>query len=100
MLLRLSRRPLAAAAIVALAVLGAWGAGGPLGAVLLGLIGGSTATLIAWRAYFFPETILVREAAPEGREQWAHEMLGALPEPILLIEGGRVTIANDSAKQL
>ena len=100
MLLRLSRRPLAAAAIVALAIVGAWGAGGPLGAVLLGLIGGSTATLIAWRAYFFPETVLVREAPPERREEWASEMLSALTDPMLLIEGGRVAIANGSAKQL
>jgi len=100
MLLRLSRRPLAAAAIIALAVVGAWGAGGPLGAVLLGLIGGATATLVAWRAYFFPEIVLVREAPSEGREQWVHEMLSALPEPMLLIEGGRVAIANGSAKQL
>ncbi|HEY0130247.1 MAG TPA: ATP-binding protein, partial [Allosphingosinicella sp.] len=100
MLLRLSRRPLAAAAIVALAIVGAWGAGGPLGAVLLGLIGGSTATLIAWRAYFFPETVLVREAPSEGREEWAHEILGALAEPMLLIEGGRVAVANGPAKRL
>ena len=100
MILRLSQRPLAAATIVALAVVAAWGAGDPLGAVLLGLIGGSTATLIAWRAYFFPEAVLVREAPPEGREEWVHQMLSALPEPMLLIEGGRVAIANGSAKQL
>ncbi|HEX8467034.1 MAG TPA: ATP-binding protein [Allosphingosinicella sp.] len=100
MLLRLSRRPLAAAAIVALAVMGAWGAGGPLGAVLLGLLGGSTATLIAWRAHFFPEAVLVREAPSEGREEWVHEMLSALPEPMLLVDAGRVAVANRSAKQL
>ena len=100
MLLRLSQRPLAAAAIIALAVVGAWGAGGPLGAVLLGLVGGATATLVAWRAYFFPETVLIREAPSEGREQWAQEMLSVLPEPMLLIEGGRVAIANGSAKRL
>ena len=100
MLLRVSRRPLAAAAIVALAVVGAWGAGGPLGAVLLGLIGGSTATLIAWRAHFFPEAVPVREAPSEGREEWVHEILSALSEPMLLIDGGRVVVANGSAKQL
>src|SRR5688572_18774467 len=100
MLLSLSQRPLAAAAIVALAVVGAWGAGGPLGAVLLGLLGGATATLIAWRAYFFPESVIVREAPSESREQWAHEILGALPEPMLLVEGGRVAAANASARQL
>ena len=100
MLLSLPRRPLAAAAIVALAIAGAWGAGGPLGAVLLGLIGGSTATLIAWRAYFFPEAVLVHETAPEGREEWAHEILGALAEPMLLIEGGRVAVANGPARRL
>ncbi|HYG48291.1 MAG TPA: ATP-binding protein [Allosphingosinicella sp.] len=100
MLLRLSQRPLAAAAIVALAIVGASGAGGPLGAVLLGLLGGATATLIAWRAYFFPEAVIVREAPAEGREQWAQEILGALPEPMLLVEGGRVAVANPAAKQL
>jgi two-component system, OmpR family, phosphate regulon sensor histidine kinase PhoR len=100
MLLRLSRRPLAAAAIIALAVVGAWGAGGPLGAVLLGLIGGSAATLIAWRNYFFPDAVIVREAPSESREQWAQKLLGAMAEPILLIEGGRVAVANGSAKQL
>jgi two-component system phosphate regulon sensor histidine kinase PhoR len=100
MLLSLSRRPLAAAAIVALAVVGAWGAGGPLGAVLLGLIGGSTATLIAWRAYFFPEAVIVREAPAEGREQRLNEILAALPEPMLLIQSGRVAFANGPAKRL
>ncbi|HEX8526288.1 ATP-binding protein, partial [Allosphingosinicella sp.] len=99
-LLRLSQRPLAAAAVIALAIVGALGAGGPLGAVLLGLIGGSTATLIAWRAYFFPETVIVREAPSDSREQWAHKLLAAMSEPILLIEGGRVVVANGPAKQL
>lgn len=100
MLLRLSQRPLAAAAIVALAVVGAWGAGGPLGAVLLGLIGGATATLIAWRDYFFPEAVVVRETPSEDRAQWAHILLDALSEPMLLIEGERVAVANGAAKQL
>ncbi|HEU0134007.1 MAG TPA: PAS domain-containing protein, partial [Allosphingosinicella sp.] len=92
--------PIAAAAIVALAVAGAWEAGGPLGAVLLGLIGGSTATLIAWRAHFFPENVVAAVAPSEGPERWAEEILSALPEPILLIDDGKVVVANSSARQL
>ncbi|HYI40662.1 MAG TPA: ATP-binding protein [Allosphingosinicella sp.] len=100
MLLSLSRRPLAAAAVIALAVVGASGAGGPLGAVLLGLVGGSIATLLTWRTYFFPEAVIVREPSSGDREQWANALLGALAEPLLLIEGGRVVVANAAAKQL
>ncbi|HEX8379941.1 MAG TPA: histidine kinase dimerization/phospho-acceptor domain-containing protein, partial [Allosphingosinicella sp.] len=95
-----SRRPLAAAAIVALAVAGAFFSGGPLWAALLGLIGGSAATLIGWRAYFFPEPAPVPAPASSGKEQWAREILGALPEPMLLLEGGRIGVANAPAKQL
>lgn len=100
MLLSLSRRPLLAAAIVALAIVGAWGSGGPLGAVLLGLIGGATAILVAWREHFFPEAVVVRETPAEDRAQWAHALLDALPEPLLLIEGARVAAANCAARQL
>ncbi|HEX8483730.1 MAG TPA: ATP-binding protein [Allosphingosinicella sp.] len=94
------RQPLAAAAIAALAVAAALFAGGPLWAALLGLIGGSAATLIGWRAYFFPEPAPAPAPPPSGKEQWAREILGALPEPMLLLEGGRIAVANAPAKQL
>jgi len=100
MLLRHFRRPLAAAAIVALAVVGAWGAGGPLGAVLLGLIGGAAATLVAWRSYFFPEPLVAHETHSRHGERLGYDLLGVLPEPMLLVEGGRIVLANPAAKRL
>ncbi|HLL31193.1 MAG TPA: ATP-binding protein [Allosphingosinicella sp.] len=97
---RAYQRPLAAAAIIALAVAGALFAGGPLWAVLLGLIGGSAATVVAWRAYFLPAPAFAPESPSNGRQQWANDLLGALPEPMLLLERGRIAAANASAKQL
>jgi two-component system phosphate regulon sensor histidine kinase PhoR len=94
------QRPLAAAAIVALAVAGALFAGGPLSAALLGLIGGSAATFIGWRAYLFPQPNPPPEPPSDGNEQCAREILAALPEPMLLLERGKIVAANAPAKQL
>jgi two-component system phosphate regulon sensor histidine kinase PhoR len=97
---RSSRPPLAAAAIVVLTVAGAILAGGPFWAALIGLIGGSAATLVGWRAYFFPEPAPPPEAPPSGRDHWVGHLLAAVAEPMLLVEGGRVAVANQAAKQL
>ena len=96
MLLRLSRRPLAAAAIVALAVVGAWGAGGPLGAVLLGLIGGSTATLTAPRRTLRVLDLDRRELAVVAPLIALILVLGVYPEPLLnLIEPAVAATMSD-----
>lgn len=97
---RASRPPLAAAAIVILAIAGGLLAGGPLWAALIGLIGGSAATVIAWRAHFFPEPPPAPEAPPGGRDHWAGHLLTAIAEPMLLVEQGRVVVANSAAREL
>ena len=90
----------AAAAIIALALAGAVFASGPLWAALLGLIGGSAATLVAWRAYFLPSPAVASETPQDGRDQWAGNILDAMVEPMLLLERGRIVVANEAAKQL
>jgi two-component system, OmpR family, phosphate regulon sensor histidine kinase PhoR len=96
----LPRRAYAAAAVVATAVAGAWLAGETLLAVLLGLIGGSTATLIAWRDLFLTAPVVAAQPPPGGRERWARQIMAALADPMLLLEAGRVVVANPAAKQL
>ena len=98
--LPVSQRRLAAGVIVAIAVGGALLAGEALWAALLGLIGGATAVLVGWRAHFFPEPAAPPASTDDGRDRWAGEIVGAISEPMLLIEGGRIAVANPSAKEL
>ncbi|MGZ8352673.1 MAG: ATP-binding protein [Allosphingosinicella sp.] len=97
---QVSQRRLAAGVIVAIAVGGALLAGEVLWAALLGLIGGATAVLVGWRAHFFPEPSLPPPPADDGRDRWAREIVGAMSEPMLLIEGGRIVVANPAARAL
>jgi two-component system phosphate regulon sensor histidine kinase PhoR len=97
---QVSQRRLAAGLIVAIAVSGAVLADEALWAALLGLIGGATAVLVGWRAHFFPEPSAPPPAADDGRERWAREIVGAMSEPMLLIESGRIVLANPPAKAL
>jgi two-component system phosphate regulon sensor histidine kinase PhoR len=98
--MRFSGRRLAAGLIVAAAVGGALLADEPLWAALLGLIGGAAAVLIGWRAHFFPEPSAPTPPPDDGRDRWAREIVGAMSEPMLLIEGGRIVVANPPAKSL
>jgi two-component system phosphate regulon sensor histidine kinase PhoR len=86
-------------AILLLAVAAALVAGGPLWAALLGLIGGSAATLVVWQGHFVRAPSPAVEPASHGRDHWAGHLLAALPEPMLLLEGGRILVANPAAKQ-
>lgn len=96
----LNSRRFAAAVIVAVAVGAALLAGQALWAVLLGLIGGASAVLVAWRAHFFPESPIPPAPPDDGRDRWAREIVGAMPGPMLLIEAGRIVVANPAAKSL
>ena len=100
MALHVSQRRLAAGLIVATAVGGALLAQEALWAALIGLIGGAAAVLVGWRAYFFPEPGSPPPPPDDGRERWAREIVGAMSEPMLLIEGGRIVVANPAAKEL
>jgi two-component system phosphate regulon sensor histidine kinase PhoR len=94
------QRRLAAGFIVAIAVAGALLAGETLWAALLGLIGGAAAVLVGWRAHFFPEQNAPAPPPDNGRDRWAREIVGAMSEPMLIIEGGRIVVANPAAKSL
>ena len=98
--LPVSQRRLAAGLIVATAFGGALLAGEAVWAALLGCIGGATAVLVGWRAHFFPEPNMPPAPPDSGRDRWAGEIVGAMPEPMLLIEGGRIVVANPAAKAL
>jgi two-component system phosphate regulon sensor histidine kinase PhoR len=100
MSLHVPQRRLAAGVLVAIAIGGALLAGEALWAVLLGLIGGATAVLVGWRAHFFPEPSALPPPPDDGRDRWAREIVGAMPEPMLLIEAGRIIVANPPAKKL
>ncbi|HEU0097365.1 MAG TPA: ATP-binding protein [Allosphingosinicella sp.] len=93
-------RLLGAAAILAVAVAGALVAGGPFWAALIGLIGGSAATLVAGRADFLPPPAPAADEPSSDRGPWAGRLLGAIGEPMLLVDSGRIAVANDAAKQL
>jgi len=98
--LHASQRRLAAGAIVAVATGGAILAGEALWAVLIGLVGGATAVLIGWRAYFFPDPPLPPAPLDDGRDRWAREIVGAMSDPMLLLESGRIIVANPAAREL
>jgi two-component system, OmpR family, phosphate regulon sensor histidine kinase PhoR len=100
MALHVSQRRFAAGLVVAIAVGAALLAGEALWAALLGLIGGAAAVLVGWRAHFFPEPPAPPPPPDDGRGRWAREIFGALPEPMLLIEAGRILVANRPAKAL
>jgi two-component system phosphate regulon sensor histidine kinase PhoR len=95
-----SQRRLAAGLIVATAFGAALLAGEALWSALLGLIGGATAVLVGWRAHFFPEPSAPPPPPDDGRDRWAREIVKAMSEPILLIEGGKILVANPAAKSL
>jgi two-component system phosphate regulon sensor histidine kinase PhoR len=94
------QRPLAAALVAAIAIGGALLAGEALWAALLGLIGGAAAVLVGWREHFFPEPSAPPAPPDDGRERWAREILAAMAEPMLMIEAGRILVANPPARAL
>jgi two-component system phosphate regulon sensor histidine kinase PhoR len=98
--MRISLRPCAALGIVAVAFAGAETVSIPFWAALIGLLGGSVAVLIGWNAYFFPEPIHTPEAGAEDVERLAREIVAPLPEPTLLLQSGRVIVANPAARRL
>src|SRR5688500_17653572 len=100
MALHVSQRRLAAFAIVATAVGAAFLAGGALWAAGLGLIGGAAAALGGGGAPCLPERAASPAPLEGGRARWAREIVGAMPEPMLLIEAGGILSANPPAKAL
>jgi two-component system phosphate regulon sensor histidine kinase PhoR len=67
---------------------------------LIGALAGATAVLIGWRAWFFPEGLGPADASRDSGASAAAAIVDALPEPALLVEGGRVTAANGRARSL
>lgn len=100
MALQTSSRLALAAAIVVLAVAAALLGRLSLWPLLIGLVGGAGATLLAWRAYFFPEPPAAPEPPPNGRDRWSRAILGAMSDPMLLVEEGRIAVANKAAADL
>ena len=90
----------ASLAIVAAAIVGAVLADGALWGALFGLVGGASAALVAGRAFFFPEAKYRVETAPPDPDAPARAVIGALPEPVLLVRAGRVAAANPAARAL
>jgi two-component system phosphate regulon sensor histidine kinase PhoR len=97
---RLSKRRIAAGLIAATAFIGAALAGHPLWAALLGLIGGAAAVLVGWRDQLLPHPGAPPLPPDDGRERWARDIVGAMSEPMLLVEEGRIVVANPAARRL
>ena len=93
------RRLLLSGLIAATAVAGALMVDSAAAAVLLGLIGGALAAIVAWRPQLFPEG---RAPPPEPPDPAgpAREVLAGLSEPTLLLHGRRVHAANEAAMDL
>ena len=93
------RRLLLSGLIAATAVAGALTVDSAAAAVLLGLIGGALAAIVAWRPQLFPEGGSVQRE-PADSTPPARDILAGLSEPTLLLQGGRVEVANAAAKTL
>lgn len=93
-------RLLASLGILAAALFGATLVDGPLWGALLGLIGGALATLVAGRAFFFPEGTSAIEPPAADPDASARQIMDTLPDPMLLLRGGRIAAANGAAKAL
>ncbi|PSJ41898.1 ATP-binding protein [Allosphingosinicella deserti] len=98
--MRFPLRLSAAAAVIAVALLASQSVDLPVGAALLGVLAGAVAVLICWNAYFFPDPIRAPEAGAEDVERLAREIVQPLPEPMILLQNGRVLVANPAARQL
>ena len=93
-------RLLASLVILAATLFGATLADTPLWGALLGLIGGALATLVAGRAFFFPEGRSAVEAPAADPDASARQIMDTLPDPMLLLRGGRIAAANAAAQAL
>ncbi|MEO7178078.1 MAG: ATP-binding protein [Allosphingosinicella sp.] len=100
MTMTVPQRRIAAGIIVAMAAGAALLADEALWAALLGLVGGATAVLVGWRAHFFPEPSPLTPPPDDGRDRWAREVVEAMAEPMLLVESGRIALANAPARAL
>ena len=86
--------------VAALALSGAAAINAPVFAALLGLVAGAVAALIVAGA-FGAEEQRASEAAPVADPlARAREVLEALPDPMLLLDGGHVALANAPARTL
>jgi two-component system, OmpR family, phosphate regulon sensor histidine kinase PhoR len=94
------QRPLASLALLFVAALGTWLAGESLVALFIGAVAGAAAALIGWRAWFFPDPPARTDSRDGGREQWVRQVAEAMAEPTMLLEAGRILVANGAAKRL
>ncbi|HEY0028318.1 MAG TPA: ATP-binding protein [Allosphingosinicella sp.] len=86
--------------VAAVALLAATAAGAALFGALLGLVGGAVAALVVAGAFGGEEQPVPEEQAPADPLARAREVLEALPDPMLLLDGGHVALANARARVL
>jgi two-component system phosphate regulon sensor histidine kinase PhoR len=86
--------------VAAVALLAAAAAGTALFSGLLGLVGGAVAALVVAGAFGGEEQPVPEEQVPADPLARAREVLEALPDPMLLLDGGHVALANARARGL
>jgi two-component system phosphate regulon sensor histidine kinase PhoR len=86
--------------VAALALSGAAAINAPVFAALLGLVGGAVAALIVARAFGAEEQRASEDAPVADPLARAREVLEAIPDPMLLLDGGHVALANTPARTL
>ena len=86
--------------VAALALSGAAAINAPVFAALLGLVGGAVAALIVAGAFGAEEQRASEDAPVADPLARAREVLEALPDPMLLLDGGHVALANAPARTL
>jgi two-component system phosphate regulon sensor histidine kinase PhoR len=95
-----ARRPAIAVALLLVTFAAGWLMGLAPAALLLGSLAGAAIVLIGWRDPVSAEAIRPAPPPPAGRDHWARQVMDAVADPMLLLEDGRVQVANRSALQL
>ena len=72
----------------------------PLLAGFAGLVAGALAAAILGGAFLTPEVATEQAPAADRRADWARDILDALADPMLLLEGRRIAAANAPARAL
>ena len=98
---RAGRRPLLlSVAVAATAAIAAVAVDIPAFAALLGLVGGALAAAILAGSLRREEPDAPADAAEQAEDGRAGEIIGAMSDPMLLLDGGTVAAANPAARAL
>ena len=98
--MRFPVRPMAAIAIALGTLAGSATMPTPAWAGLLGLLGGAIAVLTGWNATFYPDLPALGGAGGEDIGRISTDLIEALSEPTLVLEGARVLAANPAARRM